>query len=233
MFQVLAPALNDDLQYHVFFLYHAMDRDWVLSVIEKLESSTLGFRCCCHERDLSSSLSQPQGVLYGMKNSLKTVCLLTPEFVSSTWATCEGLVGEIDAVSLPKDIIAVLLKDCEIPAMLSDLPVIEVYGHGWWTKLLARLALPGTYHFITYHIMLNKCSLPSDRHPDGLRDLRGTTQTSFNHFCPFVTHFHLFLCQKELGARLFKQEHLFSNIHNCMDVQTTPCRANELYIGTV
>ena len=139
----MAPPLNDNLQYHVFFLYHNNDRDWALSVMEKLESSTLGFRCCCHERDLMSSLSQPQGLLYGVKNSLKTVVILSPDFVSATWQNLEGLMSELDAVSLQKDVIAVMVQDCEVPTMLSDLPYIDSNSTGWWTKLLARLALPG------------------------------------------------------------------------------------------
>ena len=86
---MLAPPLNDNLLYHAFFLYHNNDRDWVHNVIEKLESQTLGFKCCCHERDLSLSLSQPQSVLYGLKNSLKTVVVLSPDFVAATWSGCE------------------------------------------------------------------------------------------------------------------------------------------------
>ncbi len=147
-FQVLAPPLNDNLQFHVFFLYHANDRDWVLNVIEKLESPTLGFKCCCPERDLSANLSQPQGVLYGMKNSMKTVMILSPEFVSSTWGCCEVIVSEVDLISLQKEFVLLMLQECELPNTISELTYVKANRHGWWTMFLARLALPGESCYI-------------------------------------------------------------------------------------
>ncbi len=59
--QVLAPALNDNLRFHVFFVYTNQDQDWAESVVEKLESPRLGFKCCCPHRDLGAAgLTQPQ-----------------------------------------------------------------------------------------------------------------------------------------------------------------------------
>ncbi len=55
------------------------------------------------------------------------------------------LVSEVDSISLQKDAVLIVLQECEIPHLLSDLPYIEANKHGWWTKLLARLALPGMY----------------------------------------------------------------------------------------
>lgn len=49
----------------------------------------------------------------------------------------------MDLVSLHKDVILVLLQECEVPHTLTDLPHIDANVHGWWTKILARLALPG------------------------------------------------------------------------------------------
>lgn len=141
--QVLAPPLNDNLQFHAFFMYHHSDREWVLNVIEKLESPALGFRCCCYERDLNSNLSQPQGVLYGMKHSLKTVIILSAEFVTKMWPTCDAVMGEIDIITLQKDFVLVLLSECEVPDCLSMANFVRANKQGWWTRFLARLALPG------------------------------------------------------------------------------------------
>ncbi len=71
---MLAPPLNDNLKYHAFFLYHNNDRDWVHNVIEKLESPTLGFKCCCHERDLNMSLSQVRKPLDQKYSSCRVRC---------------------------------------------------------------------------------------------------------------------------------------------------------------
>ncbi len=46
-------------------------------------------------------------------------------------------------VSLHRDVLLVMLQECEVPHVLSDLPPIDASLHGWWTKILARLALPG------------------------------------------------------------------------------------------
>ncbi len=59
-FQVLAPALNDNLLFHAFFLYNIHDIEWAHNVIQKLESQRLGFKCCCPDRDFGTSLTQPQ-----------------------------------------------------------------------------------------------------------------------------------------------------------------------------
>ncbi len=58
--QVLAPALNDNLLFHTFFIYTNQDTEWAHNVIEKLESPRLGFKCCCPDRDLGTGLTQPQ-----------------------------------------------------------------------------------------------------------------------------------------------------------------------------
>ena len=59
-FQVLAPALNDNLLFHAFLIYTNHDKEWSYDVIEKLEAPRLGFKCCCPDRDLGSGLTQPQ-----------------------------------------------------------------------------------------------------------------------------------------------------------------------------
>ncbi len=59
-FQVLAPALNDNLLFHAFFIYNIHDIEWAHNVIQKLESQRLGFKCCCPDRDFGTSLTQPQ-----------------------------------------------------------------------------------------------------------------------------------------------------------------------------
>ena len=85
---------------------------------------------------------------------------------------------------------------------------------------------------VKYHIVLKICSLHVDRHPQGVWEPKGKRWMIFSHFrqffvhvCPFFVHFCPFStccgvhsiqtcqsCQKELGARSFKQERLFNTI---------------------
>ena len=53
------------------------------------------------------------------------------------------LVGETENPAELNDVIGVLLQDVELPTILGELPLIQIHGSGWWTKLLAHLALPG------------------------------------------------------------------------------------------
>ena len=46
----------------------------------------MGFSCCCYDRDIDRRLSPAQVVLYGMQKSIKTVVVLSPEFVESSWS---------------------------------------------------------------------------------------------------------------------------------------------------
>ena len=45
-------------------------------------------------------------MLYGMKNSLKTVLVVTPDFITTCWPTCENLLTEWDHVTLQKELVS-------------------------------------------------------------------------------------------------------------------------------
>ncbi len=47
-----------------------------------------------------------QSVLYGLKNSLKTVVVISPEFLLTTWNYCDLIIGELDAESLKNDLVS-------------------------------------------------------------------------------------------------------------------------------
>ncbi len=142
--QPLAPPLHDHLQFHAFFLYHHNDRDWVLNVMERLESPMLGFRCCCHERDFDFRASYRQTVHYGLKHAAKTVIVLSPDFVTNTWCQSDcQLLSEMDILLVQKDLITVLLQECDAPESLNDVRCIDAAQEDWWGRLLAHLVSTG------------------------------------------------------------------------------------------
>ena len=59
------------------------------------------------------------------------------------YSVFQVVISEVDVITLHRDVILVVLQECEVPHTLSDLPHIDANVHGWWTKILARLALPG------------------------------------------------------------------------------------------
>ena len=109
--QPLAPPLNDNLQYHVFFLCHHSDHNWTLNVIDKLQAPPLGFHCYCHDRDLDLNGSLHSSTHLGMKNSQKTVMVLTPDFITDVWCHADlQLLSEMDVLLIQKDLILLLVQ---------------------------------------------------------------------------------------------------------------------------
>lgn len=53
-----------------------------------------------------------QSILYGLKNSLKTVLVVTAEFLLSTWNSCDFLISEMDPESLKSDLVSVSILSC-------------------------------------------------------------------------------------------------------------------------
>ena len=147
----IAPALSNRLRYHVFFLHHSNDNEWVAKVAKKLESPSLGFKCCCLERDLDSSkLSLFQIAQYGIHNSRKTVLVLSADFVMETWNGTEPpLLSERDVLLIHKDLVLVLLQECDVPGVLADLVYVDVGHEDWWSQLLYQIQGSRKYTKIT------------------------------------------------------------------------------------
>ena len=47
-----------------------------------------------------------QSILYGLKNSLKTVIVVSPEFILTTWNSCDIIVSEMNTESLKSDLVS-------------------------------------------------------------------------------------------------------------------------------
>ena len=67
-------------------MYDPSTSGWVGQLVGRLESPGMGFSCCCYDRDIDRRLSPAQAVLYGMQKSVKTVIVLSPEFVEYSWS---------------------------------------------------------------------------------------------------------------------------------------------------
>ena len=103
---------------------------------------SLGFKCCCLERDFEPKTTLTSKASYGMKNSLKTIIVLSSDFMSDTWNNTETpLISDVDIMLSRNDLIVVVLQDCDVPSILSDLLFIDVNDDDWWTRLLAQLTM--------------------------------------------------------------------------------------------
>ena len=61
------------------------------------------------DRGVSRVYSVPcilQSILYGLKNSLKTVIVVSQEFILTTWNSCDIIVSEMDTESLKSDLVS-------------------------------------------------------------------------------------------------------------------------------
>ena len=74
-----STANNDssNSKYHVFFSHVREDRDWVIEVLNKLESPEYGFKCCFADRDFELGRSVFENITRSIQASAKTVIVLS------------------------------------------------------------------------------------------------------------------------------------------------------------
>src|SRR5688572_192753 len=83
--------------YHVFFSYCYEDRDWVIEMVDRLESAEYGFRCCFADRDFDLGIPVFQNITKCIHTSKRTVIVMSPEFLQSPWCSYETRIAlELD-----------------------------------------------------------------------------------------------------------------------------------------
>ena len=61
--------------------------------------------------------------------------------MSDTWNNTEcQLISDVDIMLVHRDIIVVVIQDCDVPHALSELVYIDANNEDWWAKFLTQLA---------------------------------------------------------------------------------------------
>lgn len=100
-------------------------------------------RCCSSERDLDPAEPYSGDVIEnGMKKSLRTVVVISPDFLNKTWILVERLFANNEAL-------VVRLQKCDLPASLADFRCIDaVFEKDWWWKLVKAICTGCKYSMV-------------------------------------------------------------------------------------
>src|SRR6218665_447257 len=134
--------------YHVFFSHCREDRDWVIDVVNRLESSEYGFKCCFADRDFDLGVPVFENITICIHSSRRTVIVLSPEFLESPWCSYETRITlEMDLDTRQRLLIPVMLRECKTPDFIGRLTYIAVQSEHFWKRFVSALEEDGKYMF--------------------------------------------------------------------------------------
>ena len=135
-----SQSLPPGMLYHVFFSHANEDRSWVVDVMNKLESPAYGLKCCFADRDFELGMSVFENITRSISASLKTVIVLSPEFLNSDWCAYEiRLTMEMDLDRRRRIMIPVMLRTCRVPDFIGRLTYIEVQNDHFWDRFISAV----------------------------------------------------------------------------------------------
>jgi len=82
-----------------------------------------------------------QKIDHGIRTSLKTVLVLSPDFLNDIWNN----VSDIKILAGPnyqlieRDLVAVMLQRCDVPGMLFDVAYVDALNSDWWPGMIGLL----------------------------------------------------------------------------------------------
>jgi len=101
---------------------------------------SIGFKCCCLERDFEPKTTLSSKAHYGVKHSLKTVVVISSDFLSDTWNSSDcPLISDVDIMLIRSDIVLVGMHECDVPSVMAELAYIDGYRDDWWARLVSHL----------------------------------------------------------------------------------------------
>ena len=135
-----AQTLPAGMSYHVFISHAREDRDWVIEVIEKLEAPPHSLKCCFADRDFELGRSVFENITRCIQSSIKTVIVLSSEFLDSSWCDYEiRITMEMDLTTRRKVLIPVMLRPCRVPDFVGRLTYIEVHNEHFWDRFMSAI----------------------------------------------------------------------------------------------
>ena len=135
-----SQSLPPGMLYHVFFSHANEDRSWVVDVMNKLESPAYGLKCCFADRDFDLGMPIFENITRCISASLKTVIVLSPEFLNSDWCAYEiRLTMEMDLDRKRRIMIPVMLRPCRVPEYIGRLTYIEVENDHFWDRFISAV----------------------------------------------------------------------------------------------
>ncbi len=142
-----APAAAD-FNYDAFISYSHQDKPWVDTVLlPRLEEA--GLRVCIDTRDFDIGVPALVNMENAVRQSRKTLLVLTPDWVASEWTNFESLLLQTDdPIGRARRILPLMVRDCTPPDRLRIFTYLDLRNPADFdrqmTRLLAALQAPVT-----------------------------------------------------------------------------------------
>ncbi|CAG2235660.1 unnamed protein product [Mytilus edulis] len=120
--------VTQNYAFDAFISYADQDRHFVINRLIELEQKK-GKRLCIHHRDFIPGNEIAENIINGIHHSRKTICVITREFLKSTWCNYEfniALTEGICSRERENIIIVILMED--IPFKELPIRIMEVIG---------------------------------------------------------------------------------------------------------
>ncbi|XP_077863601.1 uncharacterized protein LOC144347807 [Saccoglossus kowalevskii] len=123
----------------VFFSHSSKDRAWVEETVERLEQNH-SIECLFDERDFIGGRPIVDNIIRCIRNTDRTVLVLTPDFLDSPWCGYEAqVIFNEHLCREQKVMIPVLLSECIVPDFIKHLTYLDVRDPQFWEKFLERI----------------------------------------------------------------------------------------------
>lgn len=125
--------------YDVFISYSHNDADWVKTwLLPHLEAA--GLRVCIDYRDFEIGVPSIVNMENAVKNSRKTILVMTPNWTGSEWMDFESLLTQTgDPVGRRRRLLPLLLKACDLPDRLAIFTYADFTDSAQWDTQVARV----------------------------------------------------------------------------------------------
>ena len=146
---------SEEFKYDLFVAYNRHDKHWVDEILQPKLETRHGIKLCIHERDFELGGYIPDQVIECIEKSRKTLLILSPNFVRSTWCKFEYRMAHQKLFRTGHDILllAILrpLDGVEICKTLKALLEQKTYvewredqdgQNMFWAKLISALNIP-------------------------------------------------------------------------------------------
>nr|XP_006813898.1 PREDICTED: uncharacterized protein LOC100366292 [Saccoglossus kowalevskii] len=128
----------------VFFSHSSKDSAWVKETVERLEQNH-SIECLFDERDFIAGRPIVDNIIRCIRNTDRTVLVLTPDFLDSPWCGYEAqMIFSEHLFREQKIMIPVLLSECIVPDFMKHLTYLDVRDPQFWDKFLEILLLDDT-----------------------------------------------------------------------------------------
>jgi hypothetical protein len=132
--------------YDVFISYAEADKDWAQSeLLKRLEAA--GLHVCIEARDFQPGASRAEEMERLALSSRKTLLVLAPAYLESTWARFrQYMLQVLDEANQKRRLIPLLKAKCELPLSIRYLTYVNfIDPDEWdwaWRQLLTALGAP-------------------------------------------------------------------------------------------